>query len=158
MLTTSWFRIDDLETKAGEPLFYLSFRALRNVRLSEVLSLSSQITKAEAYGYYLDAMDVALEFTADGLSAEGPHFALMQNRPNPFINQAVIPFQLPENGWAQLTVFDAQGKALLVRNGTFDAGYNEWQLNRSDLSATGLLYYRVETENATATKRMLVVK
>ncbi|MCB0557610.1 MAG: T9SS type A sorting domain-containing protein [Lewinellaceae bacterium] len=156
LLTTSWFKTEDFEAGNGEPLFYLSFRALRNTRLSEVLALSDDKTKGEAYDTYLEPMGVALEFNATGSALDDTAFALYQNRPNPFANATAIPFRLPMEGWAQLTVFDGTGKALLVKQGNFSAGYNEWQLNRNEIPSSGLLYYRVETESATATQRMII--
>ena len=85
-----------------------------------------------------------------------PQLSTRPGRPNPFANATAIPFRLPAEGWAKLTVFDATGKALLVKQGNFAAGYNEWQLNRNEVRSSGLLYYRVETENATATQRMII--
>jgi hypothetical protein len=155
-VTTSWFKTEHFETSREEPLFYLSFRALSSARLSEVLALDDSKTRGEAYDTYLEPMGVALEFNAAGTTADEQAFALYQNRPNPFANATAIPFQLPSEGWAQLTVFDATGKALLVKQGNFSAGYNEWQLNRNEIRAGGLLYYRVETEKATATQRMII--
>jgi len=122
------------------------------------LTLSGQKTKGEAFDAYLDPMGVALEFNAADNTTAETAFALFQNRPNPFVHTTAIPFRMPAEGWAQLTVFDATGKALLSRAGTFSAGYNEWQLNRSELRAGGLLYYRVETEDATATMRMIIAE
>lgn len=156
MVTTSWFKTEHFEAGRGEPLFYLSFRALRDARLSEALALSGSKTKGEAYDLYLSPMGVALEFNATGNTAGEEAFALYQNRPNPFADATAIPFRLSAEGWAQLTVFDATGKTLLVKEGTFSTGYNEWQLNRNEVGAGGLLYYRVETERATATKRMII--
>ncbi|MCB0548973.1 MAG: T9SS type A sorting domain-containing protein [Phaeodactylibacter sp.] len=156
MVTTSWFKTAHFEAAKGEPLFYLAFRALSNVKLSTALSLSDDKTRGEAYDAYLEPMGVALAFNATGSTTGETAFALYQNRPNPFTAATAIPFQLPADGWAQLTVFDATGKALLVKEGSFTAGYNEWQLNRNEIKAGGLLYYRVETENATATRRMII--
>ncbi|MCO6486781.1 MAG: hypothetical protein J5I98_00120 [Phaeodactylibacter sp.] len=158
MVTTSWFKTGHFETAPGEPLFYLSFRARRNVQLSEALALSDSKTRGEAYDTYLEPMGVALAFNAAGNTPDETAFALYQNRPNPFVSTTAIPFDMPAEGWAQLTVFDVTGKALLVREGHFSAGYNEWQLSRNEISANGLLYYRVETENATATLRMIVAE
>lgn len=156
MVTTSWFKTDAAEAPGEEPLFYLNFRALRNGRLSEVLALSDSKTRGEAYDPYLEPMRVALEFNSTNSTVDEAAFVLYQNRPNPFVTTTAIPFRLPADGWAKLTVFDATGKALLVREGNFSAGYNEWQLNRNEVRPAGLLYYRVETEDAAATQRMII--
>ncbi len=156
MVTTSWFKTEAFKASSGDPLFYLSFRALRNARLSETLALSGSKTKAEAYDAYMEPMGVALEFNTAGSTAGETSFALYQNRPNPFATATAIPFSLPADGWVKLTVFDATGKALLVREGNFSAGYNEWQLNRNEIRAGDLLCYRIETEGSTATQRMII--
>ncbi len=156
LITSSWFLAGEPRLSKGAPLFYLSFRALRNGSLSRLLSMNSSKTKAEAYNAFLESMGVGLEFTAGQLSAETPAFALHQNLPNPFSQATVIPFQMPADGWARLSVFDATGKLLLVKEGDFSAGYNEWSLKRSELAASGVLAYRLETENATATRRMIL--
>ncbi|MCB0585070.1 MAG: hypothetical protein KDD06_07090 [Phaeodactylibacter sp.] len=157
MVTASWFKTENFETVKGEPLFSLSFRALQDVQLSDVLALSDEKTKGEAYNDYMETMGVSLEFNTTGVTVEEPAFALYQNRPNPFTHTTAIPFRIPADGWARLTVFDVTGKTLLVKEGSFSAGYNEWELNRNETGAAGLLYYRVETEVGAATRRMLIV-
>ncbi len=156
MVTASWFKASDIQQADEEPLFYLSFRALQNGRLSEQLRLNGSKTKAEAYDPYLEPMGLALEFNAPSSLPSEAAFALYQNRPNPFTASTVIPFRIPNQGWARLTVFDAAGKLLLSKEGDFGAGYNEWQVKRSELPVSGLLYYRLETDEGTATERMIV--
>lgn len=156
MITTSWFQREDAQLAGKEPLFYLSFRALRNARLSELLSLNGSKTRGEAYNTYMETMGVGLQFNAESGVVETPAFALYQNQPNPFKQATSIPFRMPEDGWARLSVFDVTGKLLLVKEGDFSAGYNEWQLKRNELKGSGLLSYRLETEAATATRRMII--
>ena len=64
---------------------------------------------------------------------------------------------MPEAGWARLTVTDISGKVLLVQENDYDAGEQQWQLNRTDLKGSGVLFYTVETANDRATQRMIVV-
>jgi len=40
----------------------------------------------------------------------------------------------------------------------YAAGYNEELIERNELSATGILYYQLETATETATKKMILVK
>jgi fungalysin metallopeptidase (M36)/fungalysin/thermolysin propeptide len=82
---------------------------------------------------------------------------LLQNRPNPFKDETLIGFNLPEATFATLTIFDVNGRALKVIEGNYNEGYNEIQISRSDLSATGIMYYRLMTNNGSVTKMMLLI-
>lgn len=155
-ITTSWVKPTGFEAEAEEPLFFLTFQAKRPVQLSEALSLSEQKVKAEAYGNGLQVSNLGLVFE-QGSSADASGFALQQNQPNPFRESTLINFRMPEAGWARLTVTDISGKVLLVQENDYDAGEQQWQLNRTDLKGSGVLFYTVETANDRATQRMIVV-
>ncbi len=153
-ITTSW----NGETNANENdvLFNITFRANEPVRLSEALRLNSTLTTAEAYDHNLDIMDVSLVFTSsepDMISG----LELYQNQPNPFTESTTIAFWMPETENASLSVFDASGKVIKVVDETFDQGYNEWMFKEKDLPG-GVLYYRLETSDASLTKKMVMLK
>ena len=82
---------------------------------------------------------------------------LLQNRPNPFKDETLISFNLPESTFATLTIFDVNGRTLKVLDGNYEAGYNEVAVSASDLGATGVMYYRLMTDHGTITKTMLVI-
>ena len=82
---------------------------------------------------------------------------MLQNQPNPFDAQTTIGFELPEASTAVLTVYDVTGKVIKQINGDFAKGYNEVQLNKAELSATGVLYYRLDATEYTATRKMIVI-
>ncbi|WP_236972050.1 T9SS type A sorting domain-containing protein, partial [Membranihabitans marinus] len=69
-----------------------------------------------------------------------------------------IGFNLPEASDATLSVYDVTGKVLKVVEGAYGKGYNEVKLNSSDLNATGVLYYQLDTKTYTATKKMIVIE
>jgi len=156
VITTSWNSKSAVALDNEAVAFSVSFRAKSNVLLSDVLSVSSDYTAAEAYGETAGLMNVAIEFN-NGSVVSG-EFALFQNQPNPFKNETVIGFNLPEAGAATLTIYDVSGRVLKLYNGEYAKGYNEVSLNSSELSGTGVLYYTLETDNDSATKKMIVVK
>jgi HYR domain len=159
-LTTSF---DQSETATGNrPEFALKFRAKRSGKLSELLKISSLITKAEAYDQDDSRFDIALRFNGQyGSVVNNVGFELYQNQPNPFANKTLIGFHLPESSKAILTVFDGAGKLVHREENDFLKGYNRFTLDLSDktgLPATGPLYYKVETPVGTATKMMIQTK
>ncbi len=82
-------------------------------------------------------------------------FALFQNRPNPYRDDTSIGFYLPEDTKADLTVYDIQGRILKVVKGFYRSGYHEIRLARIDVGATGTLFYQLDTERYTATRKMI---
>jgi len=149
-ITMSW----NGEATSDDNLFSLVFRANAEGRLSEMLGVSSRYTRAEAYNAGNNLMGVTLNF-GGAVVSEG--FELFQNQPNPFKGQTVIGYNLPEASNVTLTVQDATGKVLRVVRTTGVKGYNMETLSSSDLSATGVLYYTIETDGFTATRKMIIV-
>ncbi|HMX39349.1 MAG TPA: T9SS type A sorting domain-containing protein, partial [Saprospiraceae bacterium] len=139
----------------GADEFTVRFRAQRSGRLSEMLTASSHITKAEAYAA-ATKMGVALRFQgAGGMATSGQQFALYQNTPNPVQGSTQIAFNLPVASEAVLTVTDAEGRVLKVVSGQYAKGLNVVTLQRSDL-ASGMLFYQLSTPTHTATLKMVV--
>jgi hypothetical protein len=85
-------------------------------------------------------------------------FALEQNFPNPFNPTTVINYSLATASNVRLKVFDILGRevATLV-NERKPAGNYSVRFNGANL-ASGVYFYRLETENFTATKKMMLVK
>lgn len=94
---------------------------------------------------------------SDGDIAEEGKLQLFQNQPNPFSNQTVISFYLPEATKATLSIYDVSGKLLKVIRGDYSAGMNMEEISRSDLQGAGMLYYKLSTDSETATRRMILL-
>ncbi|PHN01112.1 T9SS type A sorting domain-containing protein [Flavilitoribacter nigricans] len=158
LITTSWNRSGSLteDYQSDEVLFTLLVKPSTDVRLSEVLSISSRLTVAEAYDQEDGLLDVGIEFSNGTISAST--FELQQNVPNPFREETTIGFYLPEAGEVSLQVHDAAGRVIKLVRGTFAQGRNQIQLNRSDLTEAGVLYYTLTSGDFTATRKMIVVK
>jgi hypothetical protein len=85
-------------------------------------------------------------------------FSLSQNYPNPFNPSTQISFSLPKAADVKLVVFDILGREVLTLVNEFrSAGNHNVEFNASALSS-GVYFYRLETDNFTDTKRMLLVK
>ncbi|MCK6693661.1 MAG: T9SS type A sorting domain-containing protein, partial [Thermoanaerobaculia bacterium] len=152
-LTTSF----DNEHTVGE--FTVTFRAKAAGSLSEMLTVSSRITKAEAYDLSRQRQAVGLRFNGqNGTTISGLGFELYQNQPNPWLNKTQIGFYLPEAAEATLTIFDETGRMLFTQTGDFTKGYNAISLERSLINTTGVLYYKVETATDSAVKKMIQTK
>ena len=88
----------------------------------------------------------------------GEGFALYQNEPNPWTGSTEIRFDLPEEGNVQLSLFDEAGKLVKMIERSYSAGTHSIQLNKKDISMNGVLYYRLESGQYSATKKMVKVE
>jgi hypothetical protein len=155
-LTVSWNKASSVSST--DVLFTLTFNATQSGELSKMLSISNKtnLTEGEAYNSSEELLDVALTFR-NGVVAAGKDFALFQNEPNPFAGNTVIGFTLPSAMDATVTVFDVTGKVVWSLEGSYVQGLNEVKVNRKDLSASGVLYYRLDADDFTATKKMVII-
>ncbi len=92
-------------------------------------------------------------------------YSLNQNYPNPFSKgsrgnpSTVISYQLPENGFVSLKVYDVLGNeiAALVNKEQSAGSYNVNFSTGTELAA-GVYFYRFEAGNFVQTKKMLLLK
>ena len=161
LLTVSWNHTAGLSLDDETVLFSVVFNAQSNTELSDVIRITSSATAAEAYSKAnasahgtSDVMDVQLTF--NGLTSTVERNQLMQNRPNPFTTSTVIPFELAKGGDVTLKVIDINGKIVSVVKGNYAKGFN--QIKLTDLNASGVLYYQLETGAETLIKKMIIIE
>ncbi len=158
VITTSWNNSEATALKDSDVVFSVTFTAKSAAQLSDVMSISSRYTVSEAYNAELELMGVAIEYNSENGVVAANGFDLYQNTPNPFKDETVIGFSLPEATTATLKVYDVAGRVLKSVDGEFAKGYNEISLNRGDLAGTGVLYYTLETDTDSATKKMIIIE
>jgi len=83
---------------------------------------------------------------------------LFPNRPNPFRNETQIRFTLPESGVTVIEISDFTGRVLFRREAVLKGGYHEMMLSSEELDSEGVLYFKLITDQGTATQTMLLVK
>ncbi len=84
-------------------------------------------------------------------------FELLQNEPNPFTNTTQIGYVIPQSGEVTLTLFDLTGKQLLSQTLSGVKGLNKVELTKDQIGAQGMIYYQIQFQGYTATKKMLIL-
>jgi hypothetical protein len=151
ILTMSWNR-DGVEAPAvGAPMCSLVLRATADQPLSEVLSISSRYTPAEAYS--LGGVHRDLELTFSTKRAVAGQFELYQNTPNPFREETLVGFYLPRAERVQLVVHDLQGRVVWQSTEDRPAGYQHWSIDSKvwRTSPAGVYQYSVTILNGEGT-------
>jgi hypothetical protein len=151
-VTASW----NGKTQEASDVMTITFVANKSGKLSDMMTVNSALTQAVANDATGNEMNVSLKFNTGKVA--GGEFALYQNQPNPVANETTIGFNLPKDGQARLTITAVDGKVVKVVNGEYKAGYNTVTVNKSDLNASGVFYYRLETADHSASKKMIIIE
>ena len=114
-------------------------------------------------GYYfdnfriVDYMDSLASVTQTG-NQTPDEYALYQNYPNPFNPVTNIKFDIPKTGHVNLSVYNVLGEEIeTLHNGVLSAGSYKVDFNASSY-ASGIYFYRIETGNFVAVKKLVVMK
>jgi HYR domain/Bacterial Ig-like domain (group 2) len=144
-------------------LFFVQFRVLQSgKRLSQVLRLDGTNLPAKAFDSGLLPQGVVLRFTDSSAPiavapASQGGIELMQNRPNPFTDQTIISFVLPQACEARLRIYDLSGRLMMETNKTYTAGYQEETIQLTAQQAMGgVYYYELTTPFGKAAKKMIL--
>lgn len=118
------------------------------------------------YGYGEDTVDIIV----NPLSIEEEHPEILptrdivvKNYPNPFNPDTHITFQLPEDDWVSLSVFDSRGRLVrTLAEEFFTKGRHSILWNGTDergrIVSSGVYYYRLTHKNGLTTGKMLLLK
>ena len=141
-----------LDVADGSVLFTLKVRSDVDGNISNVLNINDNVLRSEIY----TGKDLEINSIEIGYRNVDVTYALYQNEPNPFVTTTTIGFELPKAANYTLTVFDVTGRELKVLNSKGVAGYNSVTID--GISATGVLTYRLKSDDFTATKKMINLK
>jgi len=107
----------------------------------------------------IDALTVERYFVGvQNLGGIPDKFSLQQNYPNPFNPATSIKFDIAKTGNVKLVVYDVTGRAVReLINGSLNAGSYNYGFNASEF-ASGIYFYRLETNDFVSVKKMMLVK
>ncbi len=112
---------------------------------------------------YIDEVQVVKRISTVSAEEDMHHqlpdlVSLHQNYPNPFNPVTTLGFELPARMHARLTIFDVKGREIrTLIDSELNAGTHKLSFNGSEL-ATGVYLIRLETEQGSQVRRMLLLK
>jgi len=107
--------------------------------------------EAEIWGVQLTQVDPNNELFPD-------RYSLSQNYPNPFNPSTTIKFSLPENQLVKISVYNILGELFAeLTNQEYEAGTYSIEFNGAGL-ASGIYFYRLQTQQFVETKKMILSK
>ncbi len=90
-------------------------------------------------------------------------FSLKQNFPNPFNSETVIEYFLPQVSRVKITIYNLLGQRVKVLLNARESAGNKkvtWdgKNGRGEVVSSGIYFYRIEADEFTQTKRMVLLK
>lgn len=106
---------------------------------------------------YTAVIDLSTGITP--ISTKTPdNYNLSQNYPNPFNPTTKIKFDIKKSGFVRLYVYDSRGSLVSeLVNGNYNTGSYDVSFEASKLSS-GIYFYKLETEEFSNVKKMMLIK
>lgn len=149
--TTQW--IDNTVEPAGpfDPVYTISYK----IQAVDYSSNTSSYSSTQSIDGTTDTFWKTSNNITDVII---DHFELSPNYPNPFNPSTNIEFQLPENSYVKLSVYNSIGQevAILV-SATLEKGKYSEEFNGANLPS-GVYFYKLQTDSFTDIKKMLLTK
>ncbi len=140
-------------TNGDSVKFYFTYQTTGGAFVREPAGISN-------YKFSYGSMNIS-NITSVKINDEIPtNFNLAQNYPNPFNPSTVISYQLSAPSKVTLKVYDLLGRevATLVNEYQLAGSYNsQFSIINYQLSS-GVYFYRLQTDNFSATKKMMLIK
>jgi hypothetical protein len=153
--TISWFDENNLNVSAGDVLFTVLARTKEGGNPSQSLTINSEITEAELY---LENEETYIpQLVIHDPNNEGT-LHLMSVAPNPWKDEATVNFFLPEADQVTFTLFDVSGREVYAHSTFLNGGNHQYQLNASDFSARGMMFFEINTSKEKSFQKMIVLE
>jgi len=152
----------------GDGLKIIDISEPENPRIidsSEICSDLNKIILKDKYIYTADGINGLYIFqyndlvtSKDNDNLNNYSFKLYQNYPNPFNPRTTISYSISENGLAQLSVYNVLGQQVAsLINKVQSKGNYKIEFDASSL-ASGIYFYKLQTEGYSETKKFTLMK
>ncbi len=107
-----------------------------------VLNTKGTFTSEAFIGDDLVGSRLLLKYS-DLVETDVASLEVQQNRPNPWSDNTVITFTIPEKDEVSLSVFNIDGRLMYSASSIYEAGRNELELDSDMLPQTGIYYFQL---------------
>lgn len=149
-----------LHFKAKEiNVLHVKSNSINNISFEFDITESAIVEKQERVQFIISSSSGEQITKEYYIQVQSPYiFELRQNFPNPFNPVTTISYQIPENGFASLKVYDILGKEVeTLVDEMKDAGSYQVTFDATKMSS-GVYFYRLQSGNNVSNKKMIVMK
>jgi len=162
-LVTNWYEASGRTLTADDVLFTMTFvghpeAGSRTSKADKVNNLAIAREHLTTESYFGEGSVQGLELRVGKRDESASIFVLEQNDPNPWTDQTVIRYTLPEDMDVTIQILSGEGVVLFTAEQAGVEGTNTYTLDAEDVSSyEGVMYYRIETADYKGTKKMIRV-
>ncbi|MBK9107382.1 MAG: hypothetical protein IPM92_03120 [Saprospiraceae bacterium] len=153
-LKLSWATDSPQQMNAGEKLFSVLVhhpKAMVNANLNLNYEFKSELYIHET------AFPISLKWlNAEIVQPTSLMYAKLQ--PNPFADQALLLFEMPEAGEVEFKVYNLAGKLIYSKQMDATKGNNKLNIRKTDISSTGLMYFVISSAYGNVSEKMLILE
>ncbi len=160
-VTIAWANMDGTSFDVDDVIAELTVRILQPVAPgTRLFELNGFTELAETDATIIENVN----FKSIGVNTSGVNGDFTTNvYPNPFNNQSVISYSMPEAGKVTVTIYNKMGQVVKTMVSEYqDAGQHQLNVNSTDLSGAGMYYYKVEvdgeTQHLSSTNSMILIR
>lgn len=154
VITIAWHSATSQVVSAGTPLFQLIMEGNDKAMLSDKLHVTSDVTDAIAYDHNHRGHDIELTYGR----SDQMEITMFQNKPNPFLEETVVDFSLPESMEVTFKVFSNSGKLIYTKTANYSQGHNTLVLRDQLGDHSGILFLKMESSEFSEVKRMIRIR
>jgi PKD repeat protein len=154
-ITYSWSRNSVVQASVTNAYQYTSVAILPAPRVD-----TFRVTVSNAFRSVqkLWLVRVANTTVSVGKDVLVPEFGLGQNFPNPFNPSTTITFQVPQESFVSLKLYDTIGREIrTLAQGTFEQGMHSVEVDMTSTNS-GVYLYRMQSGSFVETRKMMVTK
>ena len=123
----------------------------------------SALDHAGNRGTYSQTLTVSSSLNSDDINNLPTEFRLHQNYPNPFNPSTIISYDLPSDGFINISIHDSKGRLVkTLLNKKQSAGFRSISWNsldkNGDILAAGLYFYSITTNESRQSMKMILLK
>jgi len=141
-----------------QPLFYIIVKAKQNARFMDHIRLNEDLLKAEWYDSDLNIYGLQFNAKNPNVKPTETTTVLYQNMPNPFNESTKIGFELASKQEVEFIFYETNGKVIYRKTGTYNKGYHEFEIKKSELNTFGVFFMQMNTNDFTDTKRLILIR
>ena len=83
---------------------------------------------------------------------------LHQNRPNPFEDETLIDFEIPNRDQVTFELFDINGMRVYSRSNNYPAGKHQIKVSSQEIGLNkGIYYYQIHTQQRSLIRKMIIL-
>ena len=152
LIPISFSTSKDQDFENGTALFEITYSVKDKInKKNHDWYLSSESLKSEAYRSTNEIVNIGLKALKKKVAE------ITSVSPNPWIGQTTIEFDIPENEKVEWQFFDVSGKLIFSQDQECQRGKNTFNIRKSQMNTTGVVYVKLITKSNTAQYKMMII-